>query len=105
MHDDIFADGIGEITVAGTTVRIDLVALSPSERDAENRPRLMFRQRIILPVDGFAGAFEVMQQAFKGLVESGVIRKRPATHPEPTTLRPRDPANPAPLNGSPNFSS
>jgi hypothetical protein len=52
MRDDVFADGIGEITVTGTTVRIDLVSLSATERDADNKPKSVFRQRIVMPVAG-----------------------------------------------------
>ncbi len=39
MHDELYADGIGEITVSGTTVRIDLVSLSPTERDQNRSER------------------------------------------------------------------
>jgi len=75
MADELYADGIGEITVTGTIVRIDLMSLSPSERDADNNPRPVFRQRIIMPVDAFANAVDLMQKAMTGLVEAGAIRR------------------------------
>ena len=67
MTQELYADGIGEITVTGTIVRIDLMSLSATERDANNNPRPAFRQRIIMPVDAFANAVDLMQKALNGL--------------------------------------
>lgn len=75
MSNELYADGIGEITVTGTIVRIDLMSLSATERDASNNPRPVFRQRIIMPVDAFANAVDLMQKALGGLVEAGAIRR------------------------------
>ncbi len=83
MHDEIYADGVGEITVTGNIVRIDLVSLSPTQRDANNNPKAVFRQRLIMPVDGFANTAELMKKVLGGLVESGVVKMQPA--PQPTT--------------------
>lgn len=78
MHDELYADGIGEITVTGTIVRIDIVSLSPSERDANNNPKTVFRQRIVMPVDAFANSVDLMQKVLSGLVEANVVQQRPA---------------------------
>lgn len=75
MTQELYADGIGEITVTGTIVRIDVMSLSATERDANNNPRPAFRQRIIMPVDAFANAVDLMQKALNGLVEAGAIRR------------------------------
>jgi hypothetical protein len=40
MHAELYSDGIGEITVSGTIVRVDLVSLSPTEHDANNKPKI-----------------------------------------------------------------
>jgi len=42
MHAELYTDGIDEIAVSGTIVRLDLVSLSPSERDVNNNPRQSF---------------------------------------------------------------
>jgi hypothetical protein len=90
MHDELFTDGIDEITVSGTIVRVDLVSLSPTERDANNVPKKAFRQRLIFSVEAFANSVEVMQNALQGLVDAGVIKRSPpraisdATSPRPT---------------------
>jgi hypothetical protein len=75
MHEELFADGIGEITVTGSIVRIDFVSLSNVEKDEKGNPRPVFRQRLIMPVEGFANASDVVQKALNGLVEAGVLRR------------------------------
>ncbi|KQV33386.1 MULTISPECIES: hypothetical protein [unclassified Rhizobium] len=75
MTQELYADGIGEITVTGTIVRIDMMSLSATERDANNNPRPAFRQRIIMPIDAFANAVDLMQKALNGLVDAGAIRR------------------------------
>jgi len=75
MSTELYADGIGEITVTGTIVRIDLMSLSATERDEKNNPKPVFRQRIIMPVDAFANAVDLMQKALGGLVEAGAVRR------------------------------
>jgi hypothetical protein len=75
MNQELYADGIGEITVTGSIVRIDLMSLSATERDAKNNPKPVFRQRIIMPVDAFANAVDLMQKALGGLVEAGAVRR------------------------------
>lgn len=75
MSSELYSDGIGEITVTGTIVRIDLMSLSATERDASNNPVPVFRQRIVMPVDAFANAVDLMQKALGGLVEAGAVRR------------------------------
>ena len=98
MSTELYADGIGEITVTGTIVRIDLMSLSATERDASNNPKPVFRQRIIMPVDAFANAVELMQKALGGLVEAGAVRRIGDIAHVPATS-----AEKASANVSPNF--
>lgn len=101
MSNELYADGIGEITVTGTIVRIDLVSLSATERDANNNPKPEFRQRIIMPVDAFANAVDLMQKALGGLVEAGAIR-RIGDLPQAAAMDMKQSAQ-ATANASPNF--
>lgn len=119
MPDELFADGVGEITVTGHVVRIDLVGLSPVERDAGNNPVTRFRQRIVMPVDAFANAVELMQRVVNGLVEAEVVARRAqpaAASPGAASTLPASPSSPSPSlspdrethpagsrNASPNF--
>ena len=101
MTQELYSDGIGEITVTGTIVRIDLMSLSASERDANNNPKPVFRQRVVMPVDAFANAVDLMQKALAGLVEAGAVRRIG----DIATLSAGDVAQQprAPTNDSPNF--
>lgn len=99
MITETYTDGISEITVTGSIVRVDLMSLSPSERDANGNPVPVLRQRLILPADAFANAADLMQQVKNSLIESGVI------HPgqQPRDAVPFAGARPG-HNTSPNFS-
>lgn len=89
MHDELYTDGIEEIMVSGTIVRVDLVSLSPTERDANNMPKKVFRQRLIFSAEAFANSVEVMQNALRGLVDAGVVtRGTPKAAADVPSLRP-----------------
>ena len=96
---EIFADGIGAIVLSGGMVRMDLVALTGSQRDKDEKPKLEFRQRIVMPPDGFLRSFSAMEDLVRQLVDAGLVK-------------PRDGANqgsgegaaPAEKPSSPNFS-
>jgi len=87
MHAEIYTDGIDEITVGGSIVRVDIVSLSPTERDANNAPKKVFRQRLIFPIEAFANSVEVMQNALQGLVDAGVVKRN---HPRPADTNSAD---------------
>src|SRR3954454_15239743 len=86
MHVEVYTDGVDEITVGGSIVRVDLVSLSPTERDANNVPKKVFRQRLIFPIEAFANSVEVMQNALQGLVEAGVVKRTQARTSADTTM-------------------
>jgi hypothetical protein len=108
MQSELYADGIGEITVTGMIVRIDLVSLSPTERDASNAPKPVIRQRVIMSVEGFANSVDLMQKALQGLIDGGAIRRTPVPQsnaPEPAgDGRSSRQHSSMGQNGSPNFS-
>ncbi len=70
---EVFADGIGQIHFAGGMVRFDFVTLQPTE-DGKN-PVPESNLRIIMPPQGFLGAFNSMQQLIDKLLEAGVLQK------------------------------
>ncbi|MSO98682.1 MAG: hypothetical protein EXR11_10770 [Rhodospirillaceae bacterium] len=74
MDQEIYADTIGEITVSGSTVRIDLMTLAISQRDEAGRLKPVFKQRIVFPIEGFAHAVEAMLQMRGELVKRGALR-------------------------------
>lgn len=74
---ELFSDGIGGIMVSGAIVRIDLVSLSATERDADNNPKPVFRQRIVMPAEAFANSVDLMLKALNGLIDAGAVRRVP----------------------------
>jgi hypothetical protein len=92
-HDELYADGISQINVGGGVVRVDLVSLSPTERDANNNPKATFRQRLIFSVEGFVNSVEVMQKALQRVVDTGQRKPsngvRAPAPPVPAQPRPR----------------
>ena len=78
MHTELYTDGVSEVMVSGAIVRVDLISLSATERDANNNPKPILRQRLIFSVEGFANSVEVMQKALQSLIDAGVVRKSEA---------------------------
>ena len=111
MHAEVYTDGVDEITVGGAIVRVDLVSLSPTERDANNAPKKVFRQRLIFSIEAFANSVEVMQNALQGLVDAGVVKRTqmrapvdaPTISPAGERGAPITPNNPRSPNVSTNF--
>jgi hypothetical protein len=73
---EIFADGVGEITLAGGMVRMDLVSLVGSQRDKEDPPKMRFKARVIMPPDGFLRSFAAMESLVQQLVKAGLVKRR-----------------------------
>ena len=76
MEKEIFADGIGEITLSGGMVRIDLVSMVGTQKDKDQPPKLEHRQRIIMPPDGFLRSFSAMENLVKQLIDAGLVKPR-----------------------------
>ena len=73
MKKEIFADGIGQIHFAGGMVRFDFMTLQPGPEGAAPTPE--YNERIIMPPQGFLGAFNSRQQLIDKLLEAGVLKK------------------------------
>jgi hypothetical protein len=78
MVSELYSDGVSEVTITGSIVRIDFMSLSASERDANNNPVPVVRQRIIMPVEAFANSFELLKKVMNGLVEAGAVTQATA---------------------------
>jgi hypothetical protein len=75
MEDERYADAIGEIGLTGPVVRMDLVSLSATEKDEKNQPKPVFRQRVVMPLEGFVRSFALMAQVMQQLEKQGVIKR------------------------------
>ena len=70
---EIFADGIGQIHFAGAMVRFDFVTLQPTEEGKAPTPESNIR--IIMPPQGFLGAYNSMEQLINKLLDAGILQK------------------------------
>lgn len=68
-----FTDGIGSIAVGDNVVRIDFVSLSATEKDAEGNPIPVFRQRVVMPIQGFLKLFGHVEQTHTQMQNAGLI--------------------------------
>ncbi len=100
--ENIFADGIGEITLAGGMVRMDLVTLVGSQNNPDEKPRLEASQRIVMPPDGFLRSFSAMENLVKQLIDAGLVKPRDGANPAETAVAAGNPDTNAPPK-SPNF--
>ena len=75
MHEEVFIDGISEITVTGPTVRIDTFTASPTEKDKDGNPRSVHRQRVIMTLEGFMNARDLIDRVARELVQAGAVRR------------------------------
>jgi hypothetical protein len=100
-YPELFADGVGEITLSGGMVRMDLVSMKGSQRDKEQPPKLEIRQRIIMPPDGFLRSFSAMENLVKQLIDAGLVKPREGTGADSKVSALGGSKNPPPK--SPNF--
>lgn len=70
---EIFADGIGQIHFAAGMVRFDFVTLQPEEDGKAPVPQSNIR--IIMPPQGFLGAYNSMEQLIDKLLDAGILQK------------------------------
>lgn len=75
---EIYADTMGEITLSGGMVRIDLVSLAGSSQPKVEgeKPKLEPRMRVIMSPDGFLRSFGAMENLVKQLVDAGLVKQR-----------------------------
>ena len=68
-----YSDGVSNIHFANGMVRLDFVTFQPTGDG--KAPVSEISQRVIMPPQGFLGAFNSMQQLIDKLVEAGVLQK------------------------------
>ena len=87
MQQEIFADAIGEISLTNNVVRIDFVSLSPTECDQNNKPKAVFRQRVVMPVSTFGNSADLIRKVMEEITRSGMIRREVPTIGSPAGPR------------------
>jgi len=77
MDQEVFADAIGEIRFENGVFRIDLVTIAPPKGNSKT-PAMAFKQRIIMPVEGFVRSYATMEKVVKKMLDAGIIKKQDA---------------------------
>jgi hypothetical protein len=95
MAEELYSDGFANITVTGTIVRIDLMALAG--QDAQGKPRFEVRRRLVMPLDGFLRSYAMADDVVNKLQKAGVVNRRtPLPAAGPTIQASAKPEAPAP---------
>lgn len=72
----LFADGISEITVSGGVVRVQFFVGSRKSNDATLERQPVFG--LAMPIEGYANSVQAMQQLLEKMVADGLLRPVPA---------------------------
>ena len=63
MEQQVFADGIGQVTIIGGAVRLDFVTFSATEKDPKGQPAAVFSHRVVMSLEGFMQSAAKLQEA------------------------------------------
>ena len=74
MVNDIYCDGIGNVRLAGTNVRIDLLVVG-DQPDKDGKPTMQKKAELIMPLSGLIRANTQIQNVLDQLTEKGVLKK------------------------------
>jgi len=91
MDQQIFSDGIGQVTIIGGAVRLDFVTFSPTEKDAKGQPIAVFSHRVVMSLDGFMQSAVKLQEAAQAVSKLGQRARGGQTEPAAAAI----PAAPA----------
>ena len=75
MISESFVVGCNSISVYGGVVVLDLMGLSPTERDAQGQPSKEMRQRIIMTPQATLETFNAMQGLMARLEQQGLVKR------------------------------
>lgn len=98
MEQQIFSDGIGQVTIIGGTARLDLITYSASEKDAKGQPQPVFCQRIVMSLDGFMQSAAKIQEAAQAVAN---LMQRARESADPALVAADAPSAPAPVKSAP----
>jgi len=94
MDQQIFSDGIGQVTIIGGAVRLDFVTFSPTQKDDKGQPVAVFSHRVVMSLDGFMQSAVKLQEAAQAVAKL-VQRARDGQQADPAATVAAVPA-PAP---------
>jgi hypothetical protein len=90
MEQQIFADGISQVTIIGGVVRLDFVTFSATEKDANGQPTAVFSHRVVMSLESFMQSAAKLQEAALGV--SKLIQRARENQPAEPAAVPAAPA-------------
>lgn len=88
MSTQLFSDGVGGIAIIGGIVRIDMVTLSPTEKDENGQPKAVFQQQLVMGIEAFLRSTEKMQGAAQALAKLAAQQANAAQTVERQNIEP-----------------
>jgi hypothetical protein len=98
MSSQLFSDGVGGIAIIGGVARIDLITLSPTEKDANGQPKPIFQQQIVMGAEAFLRSAEKMHGAAQALAKLAAQQVNAA---QTTDRQSSEPERPTPVSPEP----
>jgi hypothetical protein len=77
-----FADRIVNVAVTGNLIRLELGTLQAPTAEGQ-KPQLIPGQTLVMPLDGFANSFGMLEAVMKQLLADGVIKQQPQAAEQP----------------------
>ncbi|QNM98299.1 hypothetical protein [Chitinimonas koreensis] len=74
----IFVDGVEEVSIVGGVVRVDLFSYAPGPRGADKRPPRELVERLCLPPEAFLQMYGALDGMVKQLQERGLVQRKDA---------------------------
>jgi len=75
MSDQRFIDGVGEVRLTEGVVRMDLLSMSPTQRDEDGNPAPQFVEQLVMSPRAFMRVVSALSQTLKGMEEKGLINR------------------------------
>ena len=72
-----FIDGVGDVRIHEGIVRIDLLALSPTERDKEGNPVPQFVDQMVMSPHAFLRMVSALGATVKQMQDKGLLSAAP----------------------------
>ena len=79
----IYADGVENISVVDGIVRVDYFRYSPFQSDAEGKPAREFARRVLMSPQSFLRTYNAMNRIVEQLENRGVIERAAAAEETP----------------------
>ncbi len=70
-----FIDGVGEVRMSEGIIRMDLLAMSPTNRDKDGSPVPEFVNQVVMSPRAFMRMVGALSQTLQGMEEKGLISR------------------------------